>query len=457
MQVKSKNINILITALLIIVLLTRFYFVYSNQNSFTYEKYSNITTKINGIIIDEPLTKDFKRTFTVKVKTISEEKIDIKIRVETPRYTEYKFGQELILEGKLSAPFNFKSNGGRIFNYVDFLMKDDIYFIMRNPTIEIVNIDNFGIFDRVTYSLYEIKQRFLFNIKKVLGEPHAALAGGLIVGEKSALGNDLIDDFRKAGLIHIVVLSGYNITIIADSIRRILIKLPRNIGIFLGITSIILFGILVGGGATVIRSCIMAIIANTANFFRRDYAVSKALFIAGILMLIQNPLILFHDPSFQLSFLATLGLIHLSPKIESKLSFITERFGLRGLLSSTLATQIFVSPFLLYMMGQLSIVGIIVNLLVLPLIPLTMLFVFLIGVLGFISYTLSSVISYFAYFLLNYELYIVKQFSKLPFAYIEIPKFSFWLVSGFYINYFIAFLKLPSIFSQFKFSKKSPT
>jgi competence protein ComEC len=233
--------------------------------------------------------------------------------------------------------------------------------------------------------------------------------------------------------------------------------LPRTIGIGLGGFGILAFGILVGGGATVVRSCIMAMIALLASLLRKDYNVSKALFVAAAIMLIQNPLILFYDPSFQLSFLATLGLILLSSPIEKKLGFITEKFGIRGLVSSTLATQIFVSPYILYMMGQLSIIGIVVNILVLPIIPATMLLVSLTGLLGFLSHFVSEITGWISYIMLSYELFMVRFFASLPFASIELPKFSFWIVIGFYASYFVALLKLPSIFDQFRFRKKSST
>jgi competence protein ComEC len=309
--------------------------------------------------------------------------------------------------------------------------------------------------------LFLLKKQFLDNLGQVLGEPHASLAGGLVVGEKSALGKDLIDDFRKSGLIHIVVLSGYNITIIAASIRRILNFLPRNAGIILGGIGIILFGILVGGGATVVRSCIMAITALLAELIRKDYAVGRALFIAALLMLVQNPLILFYDPSFQLSFMATLGLILLSSPLEEKLGFITEKMDIRSLVASTLATQIFVSPLIFYMMGQLSIVGIFVNIIVLPFIPLTMLLVFLTGFLGLIPSLIfhyaSMIVGWASHILLSYELIMVRTFAHLPFASLEVPAFSIWIMIGLYAIYLVLFLKLPSIVSQFIFAKKSST
>lgn len=449
-----KKINIVITLTLLITILIRFWFVFHNDRENFIDKYSKQNVEIYGYISDEPQIKDFSQSFTIKTEKINEDSIETYIRIQTDRYKEYEYGQKMKLNGKLSVPFNFHSNGGRTFDYTNYLLKDGIFFIMRNPNIEIISSDSNGF---VSKNLFKIKQKFLENIKKVLGEPHAALAGGLVVGEKSALGKDLIDDFRKAGLIHIVVLSGYNITIVAESIRRMLAFLPRTVGIGLGGIGILAFGILVGGGATVVRSCIMAIIALSATLLRKNYNVGRALCIAAAIMLIQNPLILLYDPSFQLSFLATLGLITLSSPIEKKLLFITEKFGIRGLIASTLATQIFVSPYILYMMGQLSIIGVIVNILVLPIIPLTMLFVFLTGAFGFISYFMSQIMAWISHILLAYELFMVRFFAHLPFAYIELPKFSFWIVIGFYSSYFVAFTKFFSIFSQFKFKKKSST
>lgn len=446
METRQK-INIIIISILVVTILTRLLYVSNGDRDNLIEKYGGKEVVIEGVVVDEPLVKDFTKTFTFETS-------DMSVKVYTDRYLDYSYGQKLRLTGKLATPFNFKSNGGRTFDYIDYLLKDGIYFEMKKPKIEVIEGD-YGNF--ISKNLFHLKQAFLANLKKVLGEPHAALAGGLVVGEKSALGKELIDEFRRVGLIHIVVLSGYNITIVADCIRRILSFLPRNIGIILGGLGIVSFGILVGGGATVVRSCIMAVIALTATLLRKDYNVAKALFIAAALMLIQNPLILLYDPSFQLSFLATLGLILLSSPIEKRIGFITERFGIRGLVASTLATQIFVSPYILYMMGQLSIIGIVVNILVLPIIPATMLFVSLSGILGFVSIHISEIFGWISHLLLSYELFMVKAFASVPFAAIEIPKFSFWIVMGFYLSYFVALVKFPSTLSQFKFWKKSST
>ncbi len=445
---KRHTITILLVIFLLIFISIRFYLAVHNPLKESLKKDVGQTVIYEGKITTEPLTKDFLKSFVFETKE------GFFIKVGADRYGEYEYGDRVTVTGKLSSPRNFASNGGRTFNYIDYLGKDDIYYEFKKARVEILEKADAT---SIPSKLFYIKRRFIENLQRVLGEPHAALASGLVVGEKAALGKELTDDFRKAGLIHIVVLSGYNITIIATSIRRLLSFLPRNISIILGGLGIILFGILVGGGATVVRSCVMALIALFAELVRRDYAVGRALFLAAALMLIQNPLILLYDPSFQLSFLATLGLILLSSPIEKKLGFITEKAGIRGLVASTFATQIFVSPIIFYMMGQLSIIGIVVNILVLPVIPLTMLLVALAGLFGFISHFISQIAGWGSHILLSYELFMVRFFAQLPFASIEVPAFSGWIVAGLYIFYAAIFWKLPAIVSQFIFRKKSST
>jgi competence protein ComEC len=260
-------------------------------------------------------------------------------------------------------------------------------------------------------SLFKLKHSFLSNLKDVLGEPHASLAGGLVVGEKSALGQELLDDFRHAGLIHIVVLSGFNITVIADGLMRLLVFFPQTIRIIIGATGMILFSLLVGGGATVIRSTIMALIMLLSKIAGKQYVALQGLFIAGVFMGIYEPKTILYGASFHLSFLATLAMILLAPWIEKKITFLPDKFEFRGIIASTIATQIFVSPYLIYLMGSLSFWGLVTNIFVLPVIPPTMLFVFLSGVSGWISHWLSFVLAIPAHILLSYELFIVRLFS----------------------------------------------
>ncbi len=358
--------------------------------------------------------------------------IEASIRMKTKLYPRFAYSDEVSFSGKISKPFNFKSDTGRAFDYVGYLAKDDVFYEIKSAKVEHLSTSTTKSFS-IPGALFYLKRRFVSHLEEVLGEPHAALAAGLVVGEKSALGKDLLNNFRIVGLIHIVVLSGFNITIVGDAMRRMLSFLPRVWGIVVGGIGIGLFGVMVGGGATVVRSCFMAGVALSADLIRRDYNVIRALIFAALIMLIQNPMILLHDPSFQLSFMATFGLILLAGPIEKRLRFIPEKFGLRGIVAATMATQIFISPFILHMMGQISIIGLVVNILVLPIIPLTMLVVFLTGASGFISPLVADVFGWVAHWLLTYELSMVEWFAQIPFASVTLPLFSGWWVVGFYV------------------------
>ena len=182
-----------------------------------------------------------------------------------------------------------------------------------------------------------------------------------------------------------------------------------------------------------LRATIMALLVILARYIGRVYDVTTALYLAGFLMLIHNPKILVFDPSFQLSFLATIGLIYFAPVVEKYISFIPKNLGFRDIALSTIATQIFVTPLLLYMMGMFSLVALPVNLLVLFFIPITMLFGFLTGVFGFLGTIFSLPFAYITTFFLSYIIFVVEKFSSIQFASYTIETVPIFIVLVFYI------------------------
>ncbi len=159
-------------------------------------------------------------------------------------------------------------------------------------------------------------------------------------------------------------------------------------------------------------------------------------------MIFQNPKILRFDASFQLSFLATLALIYLAPYFKEKFRFVPGKFHFREIISSTVATQIFVLPLLLYKMGIFSAVSLPVNFLVLIFVPATMFFGFLTGGIGMFSYYLSIPFGWISCVFLQYELWVVKIFAKLPFSSFAIKSFPLWLMVAVYFVYGIIIYRL---------------
>lgn len=396
---------------------------------------------LRGMVSEEPDIREENVHLTIAVDAVKENSkwraVETKALVISPFFPEFKYGDVIEISGVLKKPENFLNENGRTFDYVSYLAKDGIFYEMFFPRAALISSGNGN---KIKEMLFAIKQAFLDSLGRVIPEPESSLAGGLIVGAKRSLGDTILKQFRTAGVIHIVVLSGYNITIVAEAIMRSFSFLPRLLGISLGALSVVAFAVMTGASATVVRASLMALFVILAKATGRVYEITIALFVAGFFMLMHNPKILVFDPSFQLSFLATLGLIYLAPKIERYFHIVPSQWGFREFAVATVATQIFVLPLLLYQTGQLSVVSLPANLLILVFIPLTMLFGFLAGIIGFASVFLAMPFAFIAYALLWYELKVVELFSSLPFASISIPAVPFIIVVVVYGIYGIFYL-----------------
>jgi len=391
--------------------------------------------ELAGIIVDEP---DERENYT---RLIFEIENGVKVLITTGHYPEFSYGDKIKIEGELKKPKNFQD-----FDWRAFLVKDDIYFEMFYPKTQLIGSSQAP---WIKQQLFSLKEKILFNVSRVIPEPHSALLGGLTFGAKRSMPPELLEDFRETGIIHIVVLSGYNVTIVAYAIMQFFSFLPYFFGMSLGVLGIICFALMAGASATVVRASLMAILVILAKATGRVYEITIALFSAGFLMLLHNPKILRFDSSFQLSFLATMALIWVAPIIEPRLGFLTKKWHVREFATATIATQIFVLPLLLYKMGLFSIVSVPVNLLILIFVPATMFFGFLTAVAGFTSTLFGASFSYFlsvpfgwiTYGLLAYELKVVDLFASLPFASFTISSFPLWLMLAIYAVYAILILK----------------
>ena len=391
-----------------------------------------------GIVADEPDERENHTKLIIDFENIispfssSANSINGKAIITADIYPKFSYGDRIYIKGELQKSKNFTGDDGKVFDYVSYLSKDGIFYQMFHPKIELIESGNGNIVKRV---LFAFKNSFLERVGRVIPDPQVSLLGGLVVGAKQSLGEKLQDDFRKTGIIHIVVLSGYNVTIVAEAIMRLFSFLPYIFGISIGALAIIFFAIMTGASATVVRASIMALLVLLARSTSRTYAITRALFITGFFMLLHNPKILVFDSSFQLSFMATVGLIYLAPKIEKYFHIIPTKFQLREFAIATVATQIFVLPLILYKMGTLSFVALPVNLLILVFIPITMLLGFLTGMVGFVSILLSFPFAFVTNMLLTYQLKVVDIFASIPFAAIKINHFPIWVAILIYAIY----------------------
>ena len=386
--------------------------------------YVGKSIKAIGQIIDEPDKRENSVLLSVEIESvfISGEEVgaDEKILLVAERYPEFNYGDKVSFEGILQKPKPFETDAGRIFDYPSYLAKDGIFYTMFRPRLELLDEGGGNFIKR---NLFILKSSFLDSAGKYISEPEVSLLGGLLVGAKHGLSKELQEDLRNAGIIHIVVLSGYNITIVAEAIMYFFQFLVYKYRLIVGVASIALFAIMTGGSATVVRASIMALIVLLAKATGRTYEITRALMLAGLVMVFHNPKILIFDPSFELSFLATLGLVYLAPAIEKYFNFVPTKFKTREFILATISTQIFVLPLLLLMTGQVSVFSLPSNMLVLFFIPATMLLGFITGVIGFVSQILSFPFAYITYLLLHYELFVASFFGNISWSTVSVSSF----------------------------------
>ena len=131
--------------------------------------------------------------------------------------------------------------------------------------------------------------------------------------------------------------------------------------------------------------------------------------------------------------MATLGLVLVLPQFESTLATHSTQLKFKDLFFATVVTQIFVLPLLMYHIGEVSLVSVLVNMLVLPMVPVAMLLTFITGLVGAVSIPIGSLFGLLAYLPLQYIMVVAEQFAAFPFAVVTIPTISVWTVVGMYV------------------------
>lgn len=414
---------------------------YKRTASSLLDGFINEKVTLTGTLVEEQERREFNTRLKVRVTELNNERLSDseKILVTTSGPRDFYYGDAVIVKGKLVKPENFYTDTGREFDYVGYLDSSGVRYVIRNASVQVVGNEPPS---RIVSVLFATKRAFVNSLKKMLPEPQSSLAAGILIDGKQSINGELQEKFIRTGLVHIVVLSGYNVSIVAEAIGKAFSFLPRLLGISFSIVGIILFALITGASATVIRSSIMAILVLLSRLSLRNYDPTRGLLIASFIMLVHNPSILIHSPSFQLSFLATFTVVKVVPFIE-KIKFteyIPEKFGFREIVVSNVTVQLYLLPVLTWMTGSVSAVSLPVNILVLPLMPLTMLSCFITGLVGLLPGPFGMPFAFVSELLLSYELMVVDFFSKFAISQISFNIFSTWMVIGFYITTILAFL-----------------
>lgn len=373
----------------------------------------------------EPENKD---TFQKIVAEINEgEGSGNKIIFNVNQHADLHYGDVLQINCLLRIP----ENKDEEFDYRMYLAKEGVFYECQNLKFERTG-ENVGRW--VYVKLLAIKNKLARNIAEVMPQPEGALASGLIFGGSADLPKSVSNNFSRTGMTHIVAVSGYNVTVVAEYLMLfgIFLGLWRKQAFWFAILGIVLFVAMTGAPSSAVRAGVMGVLILWAMKHGRLANSRNAILFAAAVMLMINPMLLRWDIGFQLSFLATIGIVAISPLLDAQVIKKYNPLGMTEIILLSLSAQVFVVPIIMINFHTLSVISLVANALVLPLVPVSMLLVFLTSLAGLLSQTLSLPLAWLAYVFLKYEISVITWLGSWQWSSITIGKFDWWLAVGWY-------------------------
>lgn len=398
--------------------------------------YNGQEMKIIGLVAGERDERDKTARYVIRVQGADfsgqMKEISGKILLTAGLFPSYDYGDRLEMVCGLEAPSAVN------FPYDRYLARYDIYSLCNYAKINLLSGGHGNFFYA---KIFKIKNIIRERINRGLKEPEAGLASGFILGDLKAIDKNLSQDFSRAGLSHIVAVSGANISILSGIVMSLCVfwGLGRKLSFYVASASLVAYIILVGLPASAMRAGVMGFLILWALYLGRINKMENALALAASLMLVINPKLLRDDIGFQLSFLALLGLVYVYPLLNYFFASIriSGIFKMRETVAMTMAAQILTLPVIIYNFSQASLVAIISNVLVLWTLPVLMVIFPVVLLIAFIIRPIDFVIFLIPDMILRYIIFITKWSVKLPYAYVEINFYGAWLIWIIYYLFWI--------------------
>ena len=400
------------------------------------------TVKIKGIINKDPEVRDKTTRLYLKAAEIQInqewQETSGTALVFVSRYAAYSYGDKILVTGKLETPPQIDD-----FDYKDYLAHQEIYSIMFYPEIEVLEVGK-GL--KPLEWIYSLRSHLAQSLTKVLSEPQASLAQGVILGIRGTIPSEVRDNFTRSGTAHILAISGLHLAVVAGILLSAglwFFGRRRYLYIWLALGGVWFYALITGMNPPVVRGAIMASLFLTAELLGRQRSAITPLALAAAVMVGLSPQILW-QASFQLSFLAMTGLIFISPSLQTVgRKTVRVALGEDGALvhvaniiadsfSVTLGAIIAVWPVIAYYFGIVSFASPLATLLVLPALPGIIITGALAAMVGLVILPVAQVIGWLAWLLLSYMLLVANGFAGI---FVEVGTLSTHLIWAYYLGF----------------------
>ena len=276
-----------------------------------------------------------------------------------------------------------------------------------------------------------VRDWFAERVRLHVPDPEASLGLGYLLGLRRSLPAGLVEALQVAGLTHIIVASGYNLTILVRLSRRLFVRVSKYLAMLSSAAMILSFMAVTGMSPSMSRAGLVAGLSLAAWYYGRKVHPLVLLPLAAAVTLIINPSFGWSDLGWQLSFGAFAGVILLAPLLQRYFFGDKPPGNIRQILGETISAQLMTLPILVMAFGVMSNVAVIANIMILPLVPLAMLLVFLTGILATIP-VIGMLIAYPTTWLLSYMVWVAEWTSSLSWAQMEV-EIGWWVAVVFYV------------------------
>ncbi len=434
-----------------------------------------------GIVVADPdirQTQTLVRIEAAKIQTKGEwREVRGLALVSVPRDTPVKYGDEVQVDGAPETPPD-----GADFSYREFLARENVFTLLRNARLYVVSSGKGNAFWTTLYAFKDAAQQ---AINQLLPEPSAALLTGILLGDDRGIPPDLKDDFAATNTAHLIAISGFNIAVLIGVLTYVFrrpsmllhvraitspsrgllpdafMALSQHFVTILIIVCLVLYTLLVGASPSVVRACIMGSLVLIALEFGRQSLALNSLAIAAFIMTLTNPWVLW-DIGFQLSFLATFGLLIYAPRLQTRIEgWLKTRVDdawarqilefLKDAFIVTTAAFLVTAPLIIMYFHRISVIGFLTNLLVLPVQPFVMILggaatllqmaanaLSAIPLVGLLVGSIAQVMAWGTYVFLQYTILVVQATAAIPFGSFEVTRVDAPLVIIFYAVLFVA-------------------
>ena len=430
-------ISVLFLYIVTIIILNYFGIFSPKKNSLLINNTNKQVTELTGKVITEPIQKNEKQQFILEVFDADGQKIkEEKTLVYASTAYKIEYGDIVFVSGKLNIPE--KPVFPYIFDYNLYLQRENIYTIFYQQNFELIEKQP----NKIKQISLKVKNNIENKIDNFFNPSVSSVLKSMITGNKSSLDKDIKEDFINTGLIHILVISGLHIGFCAVIFMFCfkLLGLKLNYIYLLTIPALFFYVLLTGANPPAIRAAIMFSCLLVALMLNREPLIYNALALSALVILIFNPQSLF-TASFQLSFLATLGLLYLYPKFSMCFGKIKNKYikYVWDIACVTISAQIALIPLLVFYFGKISMVSFILNLIIVPVIPVIISLFFVFYISTFVSYYVSLAVSLLLSYLLKFILYVINYSASLDYSVVFFAVPGIVMILFYYFSIYVMF------------------